>query len=520
MNGLWELIVANRWELLEAVAAHLVLVVEAVGIAAAMGVPLGVAASRSERLERGILAVANALQTVPSLAMLGFLLIVFQGAIGKPPALAALVVYAVLPIVKNTTLGLRGIDAAVRESAAALGLTGWQRLLWVELPLAVPSILSGVRLAMVASVGMAAIAALIGAEGLGRFIFRGVSLADLRLIWLGAAPAAVVALACDAALDELERRLDPLRRSAGHWAGRTRLLLAAGLAGLTLWGLVREYGRGSEAAGWVRVGSKDSAEPILLGHMLAELIEAETGRPVDRRLNLGGTLVCFNALERGGLDVYVEYTGTALTTILGREPVRDAREAREQVARGLSERGIRVMSTLGFENTFAILMRREHAQRLGIRTISDLARHAGALRAGFGPEFMSRPDGYPGLVETYGLRFASTPLEMDRNLLYEAVRRGTLDVAAGDSTDGRVEELDLVVLEDDRSYFPPYEAVPLVRASVIEADPRLADALNRLAGRIDAATMRRLNAEVDGKKRPPREVAREFLREQGFLGGP
>lgn len=517
MSALWELIVASRGELLEAVAAHLVLVLEAVGLATLVAVPLGIAASRSAAFERAALTAANVLQTVPSLALLGFLLIVFQGTIGKPPALAALVVYALLPILKNTTLGLRGIDPAVLESATALGMTSAQRLTLVELPLAVPSILGGVRLATVSSVGMAAIAALIGAEGLGRFIFRGVSLADSRLILLGAVPAAVLALACDAALGELEHRLDPRRVDRAGWTGRLRLGLVVVLAGIAAWGLARELQRATVATAVVRIGSKDSAESMLLGHMLAELVEDETGRPVDRRLNLGGTLVCFNALERGGLDVYVEYTGTALTTILGRPPVNDAAEARRIVERGLAERGIRMLEPLGFENTFAILTRREEAESRGIRTISDLAMHAGSLRAGFGPEFMNRADGFPGLVATYGLRFAEAPREMDRNLLYEAVRQGTLDVAAGDSTDGRVAALDLVVLEDDRRYFPPYEAVPLARGSLLESDPAAAAALHRLAGRIDAATMRRLNAEVDGKKRDPREVAREFLREIGLL---
>ncbi len=152
-------------------------------------------------------------------------------------------------------------------------------------------------------------------------------------------------------------------------------------------------------------------------------------------------------------------------------------------------------------------MRREQAERLGIRTISDLSRHLDVIRAGFGPEFMNRPDGYPGLVEAYGLEFAHAPREMDRNLLYQAVAQGSIDLAAGDSTDGRIATLDLVQLEDDRRYFPPYEAVPLVREATLRRFPALAEALNRLAGKIDARTMRRLNHEVDGLHRDPEEVA-------------
>jgi glycine betaine/choline ABC-type transport system substrate-binding protein len=265
------------------------------------------------------------------------------------------------------------------------------------------------------------------------------------------------------------------------------------------------------------VGSKDSAEPVILGHMLADLVEAHTPLKADRRLNLGGSLICFNALKQGGLDAYVEYTGTALTTILKQPPENDPAKVFRAVADGLAGDGITTLAPLGFENTFAILMRRGQAESLGIRKISDLARHAGSLRAGFGPEFMNRPDGYPGLVKAYGIDFAVSPREMDRNLLYQAVAQESIDVAAGDSTDGRVASLDLVQLDDDRRYFPPYEAVALVRSKAIEDHPKLREALDKLSGKIDAATMRRLNAEVDGKKRDPAEVALEFLKSSGLL---
>ncbi len=504
----------QRAELFEATAAHLDLVLEALAIAALIGVPLGILATRFRRIEPLIVGLANVLQTVPSLALLGFLLIVFQGQIGKPPARAALVVYALLPIVRNTIVGLRGVDRGVIEAAVGMGMTGRQRLGLVELPLAAPAILAGLRVATVAAVGMATIAAAIGARGLGSYIFRGVALSDSRLILLGAVPAALLALACDAALGELERRLDPTRPHSRARDLAAALALSA-LLGLAGWGAWREYGGGRAD---VVVGSKDSAEPILLGHMLADLIEAHAGLSVDRRLNLGGTLVCFNALEGGGLDLYVEYTGTALTTILKGTPGGDPAAVLGAVRAGLEPRGVACLEPLGFENTFAILMRRKDAERLGIKKLSDLPGFAGDLRFGAGPEFMNRPDGFPGLAKAYGLDFAVAPREMDRNLLYEAVARGTIDLAAGDSTDGRVAALDLVVLEDDRRYFPPYQAVPLARSATLARFPALAPAISRLAGRIDAATMRRLNHEVDGKGRDPAEVAREFLEAEGLLG--
>ena len=517
MNDFLELLKTERWALVEATAAHLDLVGEAILIAVLIGVPLGILASRSKGAERSILGLANVLQTIPSLALLGVLLILFRGQIGKPPALAALVIYSLLPIIKNTILGLKGVDRGVAEAALGMGMTPWQRLTLVELPLAIPVLLGGVRVAAVASVGMATIAAAIGARGLGSYIFRGISLADPRLILLGSVPAAVLALACDGALGELEGRLDPTRPRRASLRDALAVSATLALVALGLYGAWGESGSGSRS-NTIVVGSKDSAEPVILGHMLADLVEAHTPLKADRRLNLGGSLICFNALKQGGLDAYVEYTGTALTAILKQPPENDPEGVRRKVGEMLAKDGITTLPPLGFENTFAILMRREQAETLGIRKISDLARHAGTLRAGFGPEFMNRADGYPGLVKAYGLDFAVRPREMDRNLLYQAVERKTLDVAAGDSTDGRVASLDLVQLDDDRRYFPPYEAVPLVRAETLAKHPKLREALERLSGKIDAATMRKLNHEVDGLKRDPAEVAREFLGSAGLLG--
>ncbi|MBV8486669.1 MAG: ABC transporter permease/substrate-binding protein [Planctomycetaceae bacterium] len=509
----------ERWSLFDATAAHLELVLEAVILAVCVGLPLGIAAARRPLLERATLALANVLQTIPSLALLGFLSIAFRGQIGKAPALMALLLYALLPIIKNTILGLRSISPEVREASLALGMTARQRLAWVELPLAMPIVLGGVRVATVASVGMATIAAAIGARGLGSYIFRGVALSDTRLILAGSVPAALLALAADAALGEAERLLDPARPRVG----RIRLALS-GVAvffflSLAAWGFWLDHKGENADRPAIRIGSKDGSEMILLGHLLADLVEARTEIRVDRRFNLGGTLVCYNALRREGLDAYVEYTGTALTTILKESVQNDRGIVLERVRALLRARdGVICLDPLGFENTFALLVRRDLALRLGLRTISDLRKHQRVLRAGFGPEFMNRPDGYPGLIRAYGLKLGQPPREMDRNLLYQALVQGSIDLAAGDSTDGRIAAFDLVQLEDDRRYFPPYEAVPLVRSGLLEKYPELREAMNVLAGKIDSAAMRRLNQEVDDRKRRPEEVAHEFLIELGLLG--
>jgi osmoprotectant transport system permease protein len=516
VNGWLELLNEQKGALLEAMAAHLDLVGEAIALAVLIGVPLGILASRSRLAERLILPLANVLQTIPSLALLGVLLIVFHGQIGKPPALAALVIYSLLPIIKNTILGLKGVDRGVAEAALGMGMTAWQRLMLVELPLAVPVLLGGVRVAAVTAVGMATIAAEIGAKGLGSYIFRGISLSDPRLILLGSVPAALLALICDMALGELEHQLDPTRARRSRWRNALAIGATAGLVALALYGAWLESGSDSRTD-TVVIGSKDSAEPMILGHMMADLIEAHTPLKVKRRLNLAGSMICYDGLRQGGLDGYIEYTGTILTTFLKQPPENDPDRVFKMVQTSLAREGITTLPPLGFENNFAILMRRKQAESLGIRKISDLSRYANSLRAGFGPEFMNRPDGYPGLVKAYGLKLAVSPREMDRNLLYQAVASESLDVAAGDSTDGRVASMDLVQLEDDRRYFPPYEAVMLVRSETLERFPGLREALERLSHRIDAPTMRRLNNEVDGKKRDPAVVAREFLTSAGLL---
>ena len=258
------------------------------------------------------------------------------------------------------------------------------------------------------------------------------------------------------------------------------------------------------------IGSKNFSEQVILGEIAAQGLEAR-GLRVDRRLNLGGTFVCHQALVAGELDLYAEYTGTAFTAILKRKPVSDPAAVREEVAREYRKRWDLVWApALGFENTFALVMRGEDARRLGVRKISDLAAHAATIRPGFGYEFLEREDGFPGLARTYGLAFGERPAQMDLGLLYPALQSGKVDLVAGNSTDGLIEAIGGVVLEDDRRYFPPYEAAFVLRGEAW-ARPDVRAFFESLAGRLDAATMRKLNAAADREKRRPEDIAREFL---------
>jgi glycine betaine/choline ABC-type transport system substrate-binding protein len=262
----------------------------------------------------------------------------------------------------------------------------------------------------------------------------------------------------------------------------------------------------------LRIGSKNFTEQVLLGEIVAVALEQE-GVRVDRRLNLGGTFVCHKAMIAGELDLYPEYTGTAFTAILSRKPVSDPAAVRQAVAEEYEKRWkLHWAPPLGFENTFALVMRGDDARRLGIRTISDLARHAGTLRPGFGYEFLEREDGYPGLVRTYGLKFGQRPAQMDLGLLYTALSDRKVDLVAGNSTDGQIEAIRGAVLDDDRRYFPPYEAAFVVRGEVWRGRPEVRKVLERLGGAIDVNAMRRMNAAVDRDKKRPEDVAGEFVR--------
>ncbi|HXZ13981.1 MAG TPA: glycine betaine ABC transporter substrate-binding protein [Candidatus Sulfotelmatobacter sp.] len=270
---------------------------------------------------------------------------------------------------------------------------------------------------------------------------------------------------------------------------------------------------GAERRDVIIVGSKNFSEQALLGEILAQQIERKTHLRVMRRFYLAGSYICQQALLAGRIDTYIEYTGTALTAIL-REPVQsDAAGVFRRVQTEYKERfGLDVMPPLGFNNTFAMVVRGEDARRLNLKTISDAAPYALNWRAGFGYEFMERPDGYAGLARAYGLKFSAPPRILDLGLLYRALLEKQVDVAAGNSTDGLLGARDLVMLEDDKHYFPPYEAAPVVREDTIRRHPEVQAALAGLAGRISDAEMQKMNYAVDGEHRDISEVAREWLR--------
>jgi osmoprotectant transport system permease protein len=510
---------------------HLMLTGVSTGIAIFIGVPLGILAARMRWLRSPLTGAVGILQTIPSLAMLAILLALLQ-KIGALPAIIALILYALLPIVRNTLTGLESVSPAVLEAARGIGMTSRQSLWLVELPLSLPVIVAGIRTAAVVGVGIATLSAFIGAGGLGQFINRGLALSNTNLILLGAIPAAILALLVDWIIASWQWGLHRKRSSGPRFQVMLDyclrpvalslpvvLIIAGCLAYFSVSRSSSNPAGGPSDAGreTIRIGAKNFTEQFILGELMAQLIEARTNLNVVRRFNLGGTMICHGALKSDEIDIYAEYTGTALTAILDQSVITNPDQAYEVVAQEYQQRfAAEWLRPFGFNNTYAITVRKDDPITSNVQSISELATISEALRAGFTAEFSERPDGYPGLRRAYELQFRDVR-DFDPAIMYQAIANREVDVICAFATDGRIAAFDLWPLKDDRNFFPPYYAAPVIRTEMLEAHPELRQILQLLAGLLDDATMQQLNFEVDEHKRQPKDVANSFLESQGLL---
>ncbi len=498
-------------------AAHLGLSLAALALGVAVSVPLGVLVTRFRRLEPPILGAASVIQTIPSLALLAFMVPALAAigarSIGTLPALIGLCLYSVLPVLRNTVAGLSGIDPAVIEAARGVGMSPAEQLRRVELPLALPVIVAGVRTSAVWTVGTATLSTPVGAPSLGNYIFSGLQTRNYDAVLVGCVASAGLALL----LDGLVRGL-----SVGV-ARRSRRIVGLCLAAFAALAVVAAapwaMGLARGGAAPIAVGAKTFTEQYILSRVLAGRITRATGLPTRTVDSLGST-VAFDALRTGQIDAYVDYSGTLWATVLGKTGTGADRAAvLREVDQDLRDRyGVVFAGALGFENTYALAMRRSEAERLGVRRISDLAPLASRLKMGADYELFQRPE-WKAVERAYGLAFAEQR-SMDPSLMYEAARSGQVDVISVFSTDGRIVAYDLLVLEDDRHVFPPYDAMILASARLARDHPDALAALRGLAGTIDADRMRRMNAEVDEKKEPPSQVAARFLDALGPVPAP
>ena len=490
---------------------HLILVIISLAIAISIGLPVGIFITRQPKLAAPILGLANAIQTIPSLAIFGFLISVpFLGGIGKTPAIFALTLYALLPIIRNTYIGINSINPAIKEAGIGMGMTDQQLLLQVEIPLALPVILAGVRVATVISVGIATIAAAVGGGGLGVFIFRGISTVNNELILAGAVPAAVIALSADFGLELLEKNLTKQIANKGKFNQQIGIVL--GIITLIIAGLIAfNY---QQVPAKIIIGSKNFTEQVILGELLAQHIENHTKLKVDRRFNLGGTFIAHEAVKAGKIAGYVEYTGTSFTTILKEKPISDPESVYEKVKEYYDQKlKLAVMKPLGFENTFAMIIREEDAKKWQIKSLSEIGKYSPQMKAGFGYEFLEREDGYPGLSKTYNLKFANIK-QMELGLMYQALKEKQVDFIAASSTDGLIPVLNLVILEDDKKYFPPYQAIPIFNQEILQKYPELTDTINQLGGKISTTEIQKMNYQVDNQSQPVEKVVSEWLKSQ------
>jgi osmoprotectant transport system permease protein len=473
-----------------------------------LSVPLGALASRLPALERAVMGVASALQTIPSLALLA-LMVPALGALGLRnigflPAFLALILYSVFPILRNTLVGLQQVDSAAVEAARAVGMSPRQQLYRVELPLALPVIVAGIRTATVWTVGAATLATPVGADSLGNYIFSGLQTRNVNAVLIGCLASAALALTLDGLgrllLSGLQRRRRPVW--VGALGAAAALYCYAG--GAFAWHAVP--GR-SEA---VTIGAKTFTEQYILSEALALQIQRVTGLPTSVHKSLGSS-VAFDALSSGAIDTYVDYTGTIWTNVMKRSETKLSRAVMlQQIEAYLKARhGIYVLASLGFENTYALAMRREQSERLGIEKISDLAGVAPKLSIAGDYEFFGRPE-WKSVVAAYGLSFADMH-RMDAALMYQALGSKAVDVISAFSTDGRIASNDLTVLVDDKQVIPPYDALVLGSRKLVEHHPDVASTLRALGGRIQADQMRRMNSEVSEGRGSARQVAEQLV---------
>ncbi|MDA1080780.1 MAG: ABC transporter permease subunit [Gemmatimonadetes bacterium] len=489
--------------------AHLQLTLFALLAGSAFSIPAGIVIARARRLERPVLAVASVIQTIPSLALLAIMVPALAAlgmrSIGFLPAFIGLTLYSVLPILRNTVTGLSGLDPAMIEAARGVGMTRNQQLWRVEIPLAMPVILAGLRTSTVWTVGIATLSTPVGATSLGNYIFAGLQTRNLNAVLVGCIASAVLALV----LDGLVRAL------GGALLSRRRAPLIAVLASLAMLyaysGVTFVRGLRGASADRVVVGAKTFTEQYILSDIMAGRIGAATGASVEVVSSLGST-VAFDALLSGEIDVYVEYSGTIWATIMKRASAGvDRAGVLEEVGRFLAdEHGVELVGGLGFENAYALAMTRRQAESLRVGRISDLVPHAPRLSIGGDYEFFDRAE-WASVRDSYGLAFAEKRT-MDPSLMYQAVASNQIDVISAFSTDGRIVALDLVVIEDDRRAIPPYDAVILVGPRLRRERPDVVAALKTLTGTIGADQMRRMNLAVDQDGATPAAVAQEFLR--------
>lgn len=487
-------------EWLKALGQHLQLSLLTLLIAILLTIPLAIYLNTHKRASKWVLQLAGILQTVPSMALLG-LFIPLMG-IGTKPALTALVIYAIFPILENTITALNGIDPSLEEAGIAFGMNKWERLKTFEIPLAMPVIVSGIRTATVMIIGTATLAALVGAGGLGSFILLGIDRRNASLILIGAISSAVLAIVFNIVL---------------KWMEKAKLRVVFLAFSLMFLGVVPRLIPMQEKAHIVIAG-KLGPEPEILMNMYKILIEENSDISVDIKPNFGKTDFLYQALKKGDIDIYPEFTGTITGSLLKPAPElsNDSKKVFESARDGIKKQdNLVLLKPMAYQNTYAIAVPENIAKEYGLETISDLKKVEDKLKAGFTLEFNDRDDGNRGLKSVYDLNL--NVATMEPALRYSAIQSGDIQIMEVYSTDPEITKYKLKILKDDKHLFPPYQGAPLMKAELLKKYPELEKILNKLSGKITEEQMSKMNYEVGIEGKSAETVARDFLKQHGFI---
>lgn len=516
--------IQNKDQILSLLLEHIELTVVAVGLSILIGVPLGILISYVKNLNKPVLGIANIVQAIPSMALLG-LSIPLLG-IGTLPAVVMVIIYSLLPIIKNTYTGINSISPEMIEAAKGIGLTKAQVLTKIKIPLALPIIMAGVRISAVTAVGLMTMAAFIGAGGLGYLVFSGIRTVNNVQILAGAIPSCILALLVDFITGLIEKLVTPISLQKEYAGSKEQLkrkrnrqkgilIVTAVLVIIIVVNSLISNMKTEEKT--ISIGSKDFTEQLVLCNLYADVIENDTDIKVERRENLGGSEICYEAQKKGEIDMYVEYTGTAYMNIMKEESISDTNQVYQAVKKYFKEKdGLELLDQTAFNNTYTLAVSDETAEQYQLSKISDLKNTGSRLRIGSTLEFLNRADGLPGLCKEYGFQFKEET-GIDGSPRYTALENKKVDVVDAFATDGLLKKFKLKVLEDDKNYFPPYYAVPVIREDTLKKYPELSDSINELSSVLTNDAMMEMNYEVDETGKEPKDVAHDFLTEQGII---
>ena len=503
MNKLILTFLEKKDEFFSGIVEHIQISFIALIIALIIAIPLGIYLSYHKKLANIVIAINGVIQTIPSLAILALLIPIV--GIGRKPAIIALILYALLPILHNTYTGITGVDPMYMVTSRALGMNKFQQLTKVQLPLAMPVIMTGVRTAAVLIIGTATLASLVGAGGLGKLILLGLDRNNNYLILLGAIPAALLAILFDFIFKQLEKL-----------SIKKILIFLILITFACLFGSISSFNNTKKDK--LIISGKLGSEPEILINMYKILIEENSKIGVELKPGLGKTSFVFNALKNGDIDIYPEFSGTAVFTFLNETPVNNnAEDVFNQAKKGMETKFKMVMlKPMKYNNTYAIAVSKKFANENNLKTISDLVRVKDKIKAGFTREFNDREDGYPGLKKLYQFEIPNIK-EFEPKLRYIAVQSGDINLVDAYSTDPELAQYNMVILKDDKHLFPPYQGSPMMREETLKKYPKLKEILEKLSGKISDEEMSTMNYRVSVKGEKAEDVAREYLRNAGII---